>query len=87
MRGQDTTLVFEETQDGMIKDVPADVGIHRAEGVVHDDDVCIEVDGTSDIKSLLLATRDGNASLANFGLVTVGKHVQICLESTSKVGG
>ena len=49
--------------------------VDGAERVVHENDICVKVNGTSDVQTLLLAARDGDASLADLGLVAVREHV------------
>jgi hypothetical protein len=67
----------------MVKDVASNVGVDCAQGIVHEDNIGIKIDGSCNIDTLFLTTRDGNASLANLRLVTIRKHVEIGLESAS----
>lgn len=83
MRREDAALVLEQAEDGIVKDVAADVGIDGAEGVVHQDNVGVKINGAGNVEALLLAARNGDASFADLSLVAVGKHVQIGLEGTT----
>jgi hypothetical protein len=81
---KNTALVLEETQNSIIKDVATDVSINGTKGVVHENDIGIKVNGSRNVETLLLATRDCDTTLTNFGKITMWKHVQISLKSTSK---
>jgi len=83
MSRQDPALVLKQAQDSVIKDVAANVGIDGTERVIHDDNVGVEVNGSSNVEALLLSTGDGDASFTNFSHVSIGKHVQILLKSTT----
>lgn len=53
---QDAALVLHETQDGVIHYVPTDMGVNGAEGIIHEHDFGIEVDGPRNVESLFLPT-------------------------------
>ena len=65
MSSKNTTLVFEQTADGVVHDVTTDVCVDSTQRVIHEDDVRVEVDGSSNIHTLLLATRHCNTTLSN----------------------
>src|SRR5437660_307449 len=59
------------------------VSIDSTQRVIQKDNVGIEVDGASNIKTLLLSSADSNTSLSNFSLITIRQHLKIRSESTS----
>jgi len=54
--GEDAALVLEQPEDCIVEDVSTHVGIDSAEGVVHQNDVRIEIDGAGNVQSLLLSS-------------------------------
>jgi hypothetical protein len=82
--GKDATLILEETKNGIIEDMTANMSVNSAERVVHKNDIGVEVDRSGDIETLLLTSRDGNTTFADFRHIAIGKHIEICLERAAR---
>ncbi len=80
---QDSALILEETENGVVENVAPNMGVYSAQWIIHQDDVGIKADSPGDVQALLLPAGDGNPTLANLGEVAVGKHIQIRLQGAS----
>ncbi|KAI6755156.1 hypothetical protein HG531_004262 [Fusarium graminearum] len=81
--GQDTAFILKKTENSIVEDVSSDVGVNSTEWVVHEYNISIEVDSSGNVETLLLTTRDGNTTFADFRQITIGKHIDICLKSAT----
>ena len=67
MCDEEDCLVFEETADALLEEMPAHFGVHSGQGVVEEVEVGLPVAGSSQGDSGTLTTRQGNTSIPNQG--------------------
>ena len=72
-----SSLSFPEVAEQILKDSLAHVGIQSTQAVVDEVDVRLRVDGSSDQHSLLLSSRQIDASFSDFGLLTSWQFLQV----------
>src|SRR5450759_5489728 len=72
---------MEQATDGIVHNVPTNMSNDSRKWVVHENNLGIEVDCTSDVQTLFLTSRNGDTSLTNLRLVTMGKHFEIRSQS------
>lgn len=53
---QNNRLVRQVALDALVEDVPRDLGVHSAQGVVQEVNVPVTVDGATQVDALLLAS-------------------------------
>jgi hypothetical protein len=82
MSRQYSGFIFQQSHDGIVKNVSTNVRIDSGKRIIHQDKVCIEVDSPSNVESLFLAARYCYTTFTNLGSISLRKHVEIGLEST-----
>lgn len=83
MSDQDSRLVFERALEHLLEDLFTNVGIKCRYRIIHHNDVGIGVDGARQTDTCLLTTRQVDAFLTDFSLVTTWENGEIALQLAS----
>mmetsp|Transcript_31387 Transcript_31387/g.38943 ORF Transcript_31387/g.38943 Transcript_31387/m.38943 type:complete len:209 (+) Transcript_31387:2443-3069(+) len=80
MRYKDPRLLLEHPLEDMLENLFAHIGIKGRDRVVHHDDISISINSPCQAHTRLLATRQVDAFLTNFCLVSSWQDIKITLQ-------
>ena len=80
MSDQNASLVLHDALEDSREDFLAHISVQRRDGVIHQDDVTVVVNGASQRESCLLSSRESDTSLSYLSPVTSREELQVRLK-------